>query len=82
MAQRRLGFTGTSEATLSRMVHETGVLVRDITPSVAIIMMDLARELPGDPIDRVIVATARAEGLKLVTRDRRIQASDLVHAIW
>ena len=63
-------------------MHETGVLVRDITPSVAIIMMDLARELPGDPIDRLIVATARAEGLKLVTRDRRIQASDLVHAIW
>jgi len=45
-------------------------------------MMDLARSLPGDPIDRVIVATARAEGLKLVTRDRRIHASRLVDAVW
>lgn len=82
MAQRRLGFTGTSETLLTRMAHETGVVVREITPPIAIMVMDLARALPGDPIDRVIVATARAEGLKLVTRDRRIHASGLVDAVW
>ena len=82
MAQRRLGFTGTPETLLTRMAHETGVVVREVTPPIAIMVMDLARALPGDPIDRVIVATARAEGLRLVTRDQRIQASGLVDAVW
>jgi len=82
MSRRRLGFPGTSEAALARMVHDTGVVVRDITPAVAVVMMDFATALPGDPIDRLIAATARAEGLKLVTRDRKIQASRLVETVW
>ena len=82
MANRRMGFSGTSETALAHMVHETGVNVRHITPAVAVIMMDFAQALPGDPVDRLIAATARAEGLKLVTRDRRIQASRLVETVW
>jgi PIN domain nuclease of toxin-antitoxin system len=38
--------------------------------------------LPGDPTDRLIAATARVEGLKLVTRDRRLRASRLVETVW
>ena len=45
----------------------------------------LAVELPlpqGDPFDRIFVATARRHNLPLVTRDRSIRDSGLVHTIW
>ena len=37
---------------------------------------------PADPADRLIAATARAEGLPLVSRDARIRASAVVETIW
>lgn len=82
MAHRRMGFAGTPETALAQIVHETGVNVRPITPAVAVVMMDFARALPGDPVDRLIAATARAEGMKLVTRDQKIRASRLVETVW
>lgn len=35
-----------------------------------------------DPADRLIVATALHQGVPLVTKDARIQASGLVQTIW
>jgi PIN domain nuclease of toxin-antitoxin system len=37
---------------------------------------------PANPADRLIAATARAEGLPLVSRDARIRASAAVETIW
>jgi PIN domain nuclease of toxin-antitoxin system len=36
----------------------------------------------GDPADRIIVATARALGARLVTADARLRRSTAVHAVW
>ena len=38
--------------------------------------------LPGDPADRIIVATARTLGARLVTADARLRESPLVPALW
>ena len=37
---------------------------------------------PRDPADRLIAATARAEGLALVTKNKRIRATMLVKTVW
>ena len=37
---------------------------------------------PGDPADRMIYATARAEGADLVTRDRRLRDYDPRGTLW
>jgi PIN domain nuclease of toxin-antitoxin system len=37
---------------------------------------------PKDPADRVIGATALVEGLPLITADREIHRSRVVHTIW
>jgi len=55
--------------------------VLPVTSDIAASAMEL--ELPpGDPFDRVIVATARHHKLPLLTRDRNIVASGLVRTVW
>src|SRR5438034_2610587 len=49
--------------TLFRSVEETGVVIKDITPAVALLVVQFADDFPRDPIDRIIAATSRAEGL-------------------
>ena len=39
-------------------------------------------DYPKDPVDRLVGATARAEGIPLVTRDERIRGSPLLKTIW
>ncbi len=82
MAHNRLGLRGTSETVLTRLVEETGVVVKEITPAVAILAVQFTQEFPRDPADRLIAATARAEGLPLVTRDARLRRSRLVETVW
>jgi len=82
MAHNRLGLRGTSETVLTRLVEETGVVVKEITPAVAILAVQFTEEFPRDPADRLIAATARAEGLPLVTRDARLRRSRLVETVW
>jgi len=82
MAHNRLGLRGTSETALTRLVEETGVVVKEITPAVAILAVQFTEEFPRDPADRLIAATARAEGLPLVTRDARLRRSRLVETVW
>lgn len=82
MTHQRLGFRGTAEAALAELVEQTGVVIKDITPAVAIVLLQLAHEFARDPVDRIIAATARAEGLPLVTRDRQLRRSRLVETVW
>lgn len=51
-----------------------------LTPNIAIDAAQL--RFAGDPFDRIIYATARAEGYRLVTRDERMHAFDPELAVW
>jgi PIN domain nuclease of toxin-antitoxin system len=53
-----------------------------LTPAVAIKAVELPTDFPGDPADRLIVATALVEGAALVTRDDRIRRSGTVRTVW
>ena len=53
--------------------------------SIDAIIANEAMSIPlshGDPFDRVIVATARSQGLTLLTKDQAITQSGLVPVIW
>lgn len=45
-------------------------------------IMGLPTAYPKDPADRIIGATALVEGLALITADREIIRSKVVHTIW
>lgn len=55
-------------------LDSAGVLLLPLTPEISIESTLLPGDFPGDPADRIIVATAINRGLKLVTRDSKIRA--------
>ncbi len=78
----RVRASGTVEASVRLIVEATGVLVRDLSVSVAALSVQLQPDFPDDPADRLIAATAMDGGLSLVTRDERIRKTGLVKTIW
>ena len=56
------------------------VLAPDADVALAAALLD--DEFPGDPADRLIYATARQAGARLVTRDERIARFDPARALW
>jgi PIN domain nuclease of toxin-antitoxin system len=53
-------------------LDRSGALTVPLTSEVAVSCHQLPGQLHSDPVDRILVATARIEGLTLVTRDRAI----------
>jgi len=73
---------GTVENTLRNLLGRSGVSIKPITPEIAALATQFPIDYPRDPIDRLIGATARAEGLALVTRNEGIRKSPLLKTIW
>jgi PIN domain nuclease of toxin-antitoxin system len=80
VARGRIRSYGTVESSLNRLIE--GVTVKPITPEIATLAAQFPGDYPHDPADRIIGATARAEGLALVTRDEGIRKSPLLKTIW
>ena len=56
--------------------------IRPITPRIAFLANQLPATFPSDPSDRLIGATALAEGIALVTKDRSIRNYKQIQTIW
>ena len=82
LARGRVIPQGTPEAWLGALVDRSGVIVKEITPAVAALATHFPGDFPADPADRLIAATARTEGVPLVSRDARIRASPVVETVW
>lgn len=78
----RLEATGTIEASVHLIMDRSGVAVKPITPEVAALATQFPEDFPLDPADRLIAATARAEGLVLITRGERLRKCPLVKTLW
>jgi PIN domain nuclease of toxin-antitoxin system len=59
-----------------------GVNLKPITLEIATLAAQFSSDYPGDPVDRLIGATARAEGMTLITRDENIRKSPLIKTVW
>ena len=80
MTNGRLDISGTVEAFVEEIAAR--MAVRPITAKVAVLANQFPPSYPGDPCDRLIGATALAEGMRLVTKDRNIRSSKQVKTIW
>lgn len=57
---------------INRASDELQLQIAPITPSIAVESCNLPKNFHGDPADRLIVATARTEGMSLITSDSNI----------
>ncbi len=80
LARGRIRRYGTLESSLNLLIE--GVIVLPITPKIATLAAQFPRDFSGDPADRIIGGTARAEGLTLVTHDEKIRKSPLIKTVW
>jgi PIN domain nuclease of toxin-antitoxin system len=76
----RIRSYGTVESSVKQLIE--GVTIKPITPEIATLAAQFPDDYPHDPADRLIGATARAEGLALVTRNEGIRKSPLLKTIW
>lgn len=76
----RLSFTGTVEDFVERLSSRTAI--RPITSRIAILANQFPATYSRDPSDRLIGATALAERIPLVTKDRTIQRCVQIETIW
>ncbi len=76
----RIQAYGTVDASV-RLLTE-GVVIKPISPEIAALAAQFPSDYPQDPADRLIGATAKAEGMPLVTRDEKLRASPLLQTIW
>ena len=79
-ARGRIQAYGTIEASVRMLIED--VTVRPITSEIAALAAQFPADFPRDPADRLISATARAEGLTLITHDENIRRSPLLNTVW
>lgn len=57
---------------INQSIELTRIRVAPVTPAIAVESCHLPGKFHGDPADRMITATARVEGMTLITRDKNI----------
>jgi PIN domain nuclease of toxin-antitoxin system len=70
VSRGRMNMQMSPERWFSRLLEAPGLQLADMPPSVLIASSFLPGALHGDPADRILAATAREYGYRLVTRDR------------
>jgi PIN domain nuclease of toxin-antitoxin system len=61
---------------------ESNFVVLPVTASVARLAAELPASFPGDPMDRIIAATALDQGVPLITKDLAMRRSNAVPIVW
>ena len=71
-SKRRVQLTLNIHAWLEQSFADDGIQLLPLTPEIAVASTRLPGSLHRDPADRILAATARIEGLTLLTRDVRL----------
>jgi PIN domain nuclease of toxin-antitoxin system len=78
----RVGLQHGADRWVRRALAVDRVEALELTAEVAITAGRLDGSFPGDPVDRIVYATAVVQRAQLVTRDARITAFDRDRVVW
>ena len=79
LSRGRIQSYGSIEFSVRRFSE--GFTVNPITEEISALAAQFPDDYPKDPVDRIIGATARAEGLTLITQDEGILSSPLLKTV-
>lgn len=82
LTKGRLVITMVPEEWLERIETTDGLQILSVDSAIARNSVYLPGNLHDDPADRIIIATARAIGIPLVTADKKIRDYPHVETIW
>jgi PIN domain nuclease of toxin-antitoxin system len=82
VAKRRIQLDRPVDRWVDLALSLPGVELATLDPAIAIRSTRLPGELPGDPADRIIVATALEAASAVCTPDERIRAYPHVQSVW
>jgi PIN domain nuclease of toxin-antitoxin system len=71
-AKGRIALEPDALAWIRKSLEISGMTLAPLTVEIAVLSTRLPGPPAGDPADRILLATARAEGLTLITRDRKL----------
>jgi PIN domain nuclease of toxin-antitoxin system len=74
ISKGRLATTKTALSWFTGFAERIGAEVLPVSPSVLVAASFLPLPVHNDPVDRILIATAREYGLTIITRDRAILA--------
>ena len=78
----RLRLDRPTELWIQQALSPSEVVPLDVTPEIAAAAGAFDDAFPGDPADRILVATALAHDVRIATRDSRLRALDVVRTVW
>ena len=72
VARKRIKLSMEPTVWFDQVLAQPGVGLADLSPEILIASSFLPGQPPNDPADRIIIATARAHGLTVISRDGEI----------
>jgi PIN domain nuclease of toxin-antitoxin system len=82
VAKERLTLDRDLEVWVDQALKLSKVRLLPLSPRIALKSTTLGEGLHGDPVDRILVATATEYGVPLVTKDKRILGYQGLKVIW
>lgn len=82
VAKRRITLDRDALSWLEQALSLPKLDLLPLTPAIAVKATQLGHDFPGDPADRIIVATSILESAALITKDSRIRGHPTVTSVW
>ncbi len=82
LAKNRIELKISPTKWLSKAIDASGITVIELSPEIAVDSCNLPGDFHKDPVDRIIVATARIHNLTLLTKDKKILDYPHVKSFW
>lgn len=67
---------------IEQSIADFGIELLPLTPAISVRSCHLGPGFPGDPADRIIVATTMIQAVPLITKDEKIRSCQIVDSIW
>jgi PIN domain nuclease of toxin-antitoxin system len=81
-ASGRIRSFGTVEGAVRQVLETIATRIIPLSLEIVVLGTQFPEDYSRDPADRIIGATARAEGMALITQDEKIRRSPLLKTIW